>query len=202
MDGSASDSGGTDAGDGGVSLDSGIECIGAPRAPASGDLVVNEIHADPDPTVGDANMSGMRSASDDEFIEIVNAATTPILLNGLRLADAQQLRHSFVDQTLTCREAIVIFGGGDPTHPNWRSSWVVASTGALGLNNTADQILIGTSTTSPLITVSYGSDADNEQSIVRMVELDPSSAFILHRAHPLGPGLFYSPGTRVDGSSF
>ena len=35
-------------------------------------FVINEIHADPDGTLGDANNDGTANFSDDEFVEIVN----------------------------------------------------------------------------------------------------------------------------------
>jgi 5'-nucleotidase len=176
---------------------------GAPRAPAPGDLVVNEIHADPAEIGGDANGDGVRDGADDEFVEIVNLSGDILDLSGVVLSDALSVRHTFAGR-LQCRSAIVVFGGGSPMHPAWRSSWVVASNRALNLNNTGDTISLGSSAASPtdLATVTYGGVAGNDESIVREFELDASSAFIRHSAHANAGGRRFSPGTRVDGTRF
>ena len=87
-------------------------------------VVVNETLADPAGSVatdlqGDANHDGVRSASDDEFVELVNATNAGINVAGWTVhtratgATADTLRHTFAaGTTLAASEAIVVFGGG------------------------------------------------------------------------------------------
>jgi hypothetical protein len=60
-----------------------------------GVLVLNEIHADPHLTLGDANGDGTTGSSEDEFIEIVNMLPVSADLSGWSLQDALRTRHLF-----------------------------------------------------------------------------------------------------------
>jgi lamin tail-like protein len=178
---------------------------GAARAPGSGDLMINEVLADPPiGTAGDANQDGTRSSTDDEFVEIANISSNAILLEGVVLSDAMQIRHTFAAATLGCGKAIVVFGGGNTSGASWRSNWVVASSGAVSLNNSGDTLKLGTSASSTMdiVSTTYGAEAGMGQSIVRATELSPTAMFILHSMHPQSGGRLFSPGTRVDGTAF
>ena len=48
-------------------------------SPEKGDLIINEILADPG-SVNDANGDGISNSNDDEFVEIVNTTDHSILL--------------------------------------------------------------------------------------------------------------------------
>jgi uncharacterized protein len=183
--------------------DSGVACNPAPRAPAAGDLVINEIHASPVNTAaGDANGDGTRDATADEFIEIANVSMQAIDLTGLVLGDITAVRHTFAARSLSCGQAIVVFGGGNPQHPAWRSNWIAGS--SLGLNNTGDTVRLGTNMTTPdnLATVTYGSEADDGQSIVRSTDLSAAAMFVRHTAAAGAGGRLFSPGVRIDGTEF
>src|SRR5205085_8883517 len=81
-------------------------------------LVINEVLADPpDGAAGDANRDGVRSAAQDEFIEIVNASAQDFDLVGYQLFTRASngtdvLRHTFAaDTILSPGTCIVVFGG-------------------------------------------------------------------------------------------
>ncbi|MEL6179113.1 MAG: lamin tail domain-containing protein, partial [Myxococcota bacterium] len=69
---------------GGMNNNGTDDCPEAPM-PTMGDLVLNEIHADPDATDGDANGDGVADTSDDEFLEIVNISGQTLRTVGLEL---------------------------------------------------------------------------------------------------------------------
>ena len=111
-----------------------------------GDILINEVLADPPgaaPTdlVGDANHDGVRSSSDDEFVELVNSTSHDMDISGYQLmarssgAAGDTLRHTFAAGTIVAaRTAVVIFGGGapDPSDPVFGGTLVLkASTGGL-----------------------------------------------------------------------
>ncbi len=82
-------------------------------------VVINEIHNDPfgsapGDLAGDANGDGVRSASEDEFIEIVNTGAAAVDISGWTVSDDNpSVRHEFPAGTiLAAGQAIVVFGGG------------------------------------------------------------------------------------------
>jgi hypothetical protein len=59
-------------------------------------FIINEYLADPPSgTAGDANGDGVTSATQDEFIELVNAASAPLNIGGFSVGDALQTRFTF-----------------------------------------------------------------------------------------------------------
>lgn len=131
-------------------------------------VVLNEILADPPPDPdGDANGDGVRSTSDDEFVEIVNLGVAPVDLAGWSLYDATGLRHEFgAGSMLAAGDFFVVFGGGTPT--GIPSGSDVASTGGLSLNNTADEVrLVGADGLTRDVHA-YGSEANSDQSLIRV----------------------------------
>jgi len=81
------------------------------------EIVINEIHADPANNItGDANGDGTRDATDDEFIELVNAGAAAVDMSGYTLSDAFDVRHTIPAGTiLQPGDVLVVFGGGTPT---------------------------------------------------------------------------------------
>ena len=169
-------------------------------------LVINEIHADPDATLGDANGDGTRSASDDEFVELANTTDAPLDISGWTVADTVGVRHVFAAGTvLPAGEVTVVFGGGTPTGAFGNATALglvfTASTGSLSLNNTGDTITVADAAGALVQQVSYGSEGGNNQSLVR--DPDASDApFVLHSTATGSGGSLYSPGTRTDGQFF
>lgn len=170
-------------------------------------VLISEIHADPEATIlGDANGDGVRDASDDEFVEILNTGTTAVDVSGWTISDAVGLRHTFPANTvIPAREAAVVFGGGTPTggFGNAASSGLVftASSGALGLNNTGDTVTLADDLGATVQAVTYGSEANSDESIVRDPDFS-NAPFVQHTLAAGSGGALYSPGTRINGQPF
>lgn len=169
-------------------------------------LLINEVHADPDPSQGDANGDGSVSSSRDEFIELLNTDLAPMDISGFTLRDAVRVRHTFPAGTvIPAREAVVVFGGGSPSGDfgNAMANGLVftASTGRLGLNNSGDTITLADQLGTALQVVGYGSEGGDNQSLVR----DPEYAngpLGKHSEVAASGGSLYSPGTRTSGQAF
>lgn len=168
-------------------------------------FVINEINADPssnpDGTYadGDANGDGVGNFGEDEFVEFVNYSGAAIDLSGWTLSDGAGVRHEFPIGTLLDDQcAFVLFGGGTPTGDFGNSIVQTASSGALGLNNGGDTVTIADETGTPVLTVTYGSEAGNNQSITLVPDVY-GTVFFPH-ADIAPDGALFSPGTRVDGS--
>jgi hypothetical protein len=162
-----------------------------PAPPAAGELVITEIHADPDPTLGDASGDGVRHAVADEFVELVNVSGHPLDLAGVTLADAVRPRHVFPPGgVLAPGRAVVVFGG-------------TASTGALALNNRGDTVTVRGRDGGVVDTYTYGGEGGMDQSIVA----NPEPVLGTCGGRPLVPHLtvnpfaLFSPGTQADGST-
>ncbi|MCB1054834.1 MAG: lamin tail domain-containing protein [Acidobacteria bacterium] len=169
-------------------------------------LLINEIHADPDATAGDANGDGSVSSTQDEFIELVNTGFEPLDISGFYLSDDTQVRHVFPAGTIVpAREAVVVFGGGSPTGDfgNAGANGLVftASSGRLGLNNGGDTVTLYDDGGVVLQAVTYGSEGGQNESLVRDPDLT-NTPFELHSQVTASGGALYSPGTLADGTTF
>ena len=189
-------------------------CIsGACLETGDGLVVANEILYDPPADfAGDANCDGVRDASDDEFVEIVNASDVTVDLSGAILSDSVSVRHVFAEGTiLGAQGVVVIFGGGTPTFDGTGpGSWCgatpqnvyvdVASTGSLGLNNGGDTITLTKADGTEIFSVApNGEITGNDQSVVRSPEL--TGDWALHGQVSDASGNF-SPTRQADGTLF
>lgn len=151
----------------------------APVPPQPGDLVLNEIHADPHLTEGDANGDGVVSSDGDEFVELVNATGRPLALGGVTISDALAVRYTFPDaEVLAPGCAVVIFGG-------------------LVLNNAGDTATVALGET-VLTSVTYGTEGGQDQSLTRAPDL--TGDFVQHLA--ANAAARFSPGRKADGALF
>lgn len=182
------------------------------------DIVINEFLADPPGSAagdlqGDANHDGERSASADEFIELVNSTTRDIDISGYQIftrgapGSADVLRHTFPAGTIlrSCT-AIVVFGGGDPdaTNPVFGGAQIQkASSGAVTLSNASGVITLRDQTAAVAGFVAYGGstplEADDNQSLTRAPDI--TGTFAKHLAASGGARAF-SPGTQLSGAPF
>jgi hypothetical protein len=164
-------------------------------------LVINEIHADPHLSAGDANGDGVVDTADDEFIEIVNTTGSPIDLSGWALHDSTQLRHTFAASSVipgNC--AVVVFGGGSMSGTFGGSLVVTATTKTLALNNTGDTITLYNASATAVISATYGSDGGDDQALTRSPDI--LGQFSKHTLPAQAAGRRFSPGMRLDGSPF
>jgi hypothetical protein len=178
-----------------------------PRAPRPGDLMINEILADPPGSAssdlqGDANGDGTRSATQDEFVEIGSLAGCVLVLDGIGLADSQGEKFTFPDGVrIEPGKVVVVFGGGAPTG-DFGGARVFAASG-LALNNDGDTVEIKAAQGTPLlVSETYGTEGGDDQSLNRFVDLDPATALVRHTQTPDAAGRLFSPGTRSNGSAF
>jgi len=178
------------------------------------DVVINEFLADPpEGLAGDANGDAVRSASDDEFVELVNTTVNDIDISDYRIlihnntTNADTLRHRFAaNSVLPACTSIVVFGGGDPDPHNttFRGAQITtASSGSLSLLNSSGAIILSDASRTPVNFVAYGGssglNADTNQSLTRFPDINGS--FAPHQTVSGGASLF-SPGTLVTGAAF
>ncbi len=154
-------------------------------------LVINEIFADPSNTsAGDANGDGTGNLLQDEFIELYNTTETDIDLTGWKLADADQDRHTFLQGTIIpAKASLVVFGGGTPT--SIPGVVQTATTGSLSLNDDGDTITLKDASGMVIKTVTYGTEAGDNQSIAR--NPDSTGDFVKHTTITTNP-VHFSPG--------
>ena len=164
-------------------------------------IILNEIHADPHPLLGDANGDGKIDSDDDEFLEIVNIGEEPFDLSGWEISDAVRIRFIFPQNTiLPVMGAVVVFGGGEPEGEFGGN--LVLTSGTLGLNNSGDTINLRDDQGRLQIRYDFGVEASQDQSLTRDPDLVGDSPFVLHSKASLSGGTLYSPGTRMDGEPF
>ena len=145
-------------------------------APANSTLRLNEVLADPaSGAEGDANGDGVRSSSDDEFVEILNVGTEPVDLAGYVLRDSTDVRHRFPDSLTLWLEPggfLTIFGGGDVSAVPGLA--VISSEGGLSLNNGGDRVTLLAPDGEVADSHLYGSEGGRDRSLVRLPDGDGS----------------------------
>ena len=184
----------------------------------SRDLVINEVLGDPPggastDTIGDANHDGVRSSSDDEFIELVNATSRDLNIGGYQLftrassTTNDTLRFTFAGNAiLPACSAVVIFGGGtfDPTNPLFGGAQVFKTTSGLSLSNSGGVVTLRDNAGSVIGIFEYGGatglNGSSNQSLTRSP--DVTGGFTGHTTATNSGGAVFSPGTRVNGSPF
>ncbi|MGH9941043.1 MAG: lamin tail domain-containing protein, partial [Pyrinomonadaceae bacterium] len=166
---------------------------------------------------GDANRDGVRSADDDEFVELLNNSDAPLELSGIVLADATSNRFTFPANTaLEAGRAVVIFGGGAAlaTDETIFGGALVFKASSLGLNDGGDTLNVklpqgGGETL--IAAQSYGPGmpplpaAPANQSLTRAPDAEVGAGggeFNAHTTATNSDGRRFSPGTRIDGTPF
>ena len=160
--------------------------------PADAFIVINEFLADPAAGLaGDANADGVRSSSEDEFVELFNQAPAQMNLTGWRLEDAAGVKHVFPSgSTIGGLDYLVVFGGGTPSLPG--VDWQTASSGGLILNNGGDTISLFDENGLLKDEVVYGSEGGGDQSLSRYPE--GGKDWMLHSLIEGAEGALFSPG--------
>jgi hypothetical protein len=175
--------------------------------PAVATLIINEYLADPpDGTAGDANGDGVRDATQDEFIELVNSGAVPLDISLFTISDATQTRFTVPSgKVIPAGEAAVVFGGGTPTGAfgNATMNGLVFAVGGSGLslNNGGDTITVKDNLGAVVDAVTFGaSEGGANQSITRSPDI--TGPFVEHSTAAGSGGALFSPGTRVSGAPF
>lgn len=183
------------------------------------DVLINEFLADPpgaDTTdlEGDANHDGVRSTSDDEFVELVNTTTHDIDVSGYQIltrgasGTTDTVRFTFSSSTImpACTAAVV-FGGGtfNPNNPAFGGAQLFKpASGGLSLTNTGSVIILRDQTGAIVNLVTYGGSSglngNAGQSLTRSPDL--TGSFKLHQSASGSGGRLFSPGTQLNDAPF
>jgi hypothetical protein len=171
-------------------------------------VVINEVLYDPSNSglLGDANGDGVYVQDEDEFVEFINTGSQPLDVSGWKVYDASALssgtpRHVFpAGSVIPSGKALVLFGGGTPTGSFGGAVVQTTTTGAMNLNNAGDVLTVTDAQDSVMLTFDVTPYSDNpNESYTRSPDI--TGEFVQHST--VGSGtLLFSPGTRLDGSSF
>lgn len=170
-------------------------------------FLINEVLYDPAAGLaGDANGDGIRDPNDDEFIEFYNSGPE-LDISGYRIFDTTALlnntpRHIFPAGTIVpANGVIIVFGGGIPSGTFGGAIVQKASGGQLNISNAGDLITVQNSTGTLVINLDVEPFSDNpDESYTRNPDI--SGSFIQHSANTSANGALFSPGSRVNGTSF
>ena len=159
-------------------------------------VVINEILYD---AQGDANRDGHISPSGDQFIELVNISDGALAIGGWSLSNRAGVIFTFPEGTvIPTRGAFVVFAD-EPTGSGFGGAYLF-SAGTLNLNTDGDTIFLHNADGITVTSTTYDG-AVGKESIVRSPE--ETGPFRSHSSVRSGRGsLFFSPGTRADGSPF
>lgn len=167
-----------------------------------GNLLINEVLYDPKSGIaGDANGDGTRHSNEDEFIEFLNDGAK-LDISGYTISDATKLRHTFPNGTIVPKNGvIVVFGGGTPKGTFGGAIVQTASEGSLNMNNKGDFVTVRDKSGKTILTFDINPlDGNPNESYTRSPDL--TGKFKLHSSIKEAKGALYSPGTKLDGSSF
>lgn len=170
-------------------------------------FLINEVHYDPEGDLtGDANGDGTRDANEDEFIEFFNSGPE-LDLSGYKIYDATALasgtpRHEFPSGTIVpSNGVIVVFGGGTPTGSFGGAIVQTASEGLLNMSNSDDFMTIEDASGNVVLTFDVEALSNNpNESYTRNPDL--TGEFEQHASIAEANGALFSPGTKLDGTSF
>jgi hypothetical protein len=160
-------------------------------------VFINEVMSNPG-QFGDWNGDGSGSSVADEYVELVNPAALQVDISGWTLSDALEVRHVFEAGTiLPAGGSIVVFGGGTVSCACGLAA--IASTGALGLSNEGDSVVLEDATAAQ-DSVTFGV-ATAGQSFNRNPDASDTAPLVLHSVvtGAVGGG---SPGRRTDNTPF
>lgn len=163
-------------------------------------IVLNEIHADPDPVNGDANGDGEVNNDDDEFLELINLLESDLDISDWEITDAVRSRFIFPAGTVLSPYCpLIVFGGGSPEGDFGGS--LVLTAGSLALNNTGDTISVWDEEGNLRLRLSYGSEGGLNQSLTRNPDLTGYPLWV-HSEIPPAENRLYSPGLKLNGEVF
>jgi len=129
-------------------------------------VAINEVMPNPDGYDTDA-----------EYVELVALSDAPVDMSGWTLSDAVAVRHVFPEgATLLPNQAVVIYSGG--VHDDVPNA-IVASSGALGLNNTGDKLVLAHPDGTVADAVVWTS-CDSGMALNRIVDAGPVAELVPH----------------------
>jgi hypothetical protein len=165
-------------------------------------FLINEVLYDPaSGDAGDANGDGTRDSNEDEFIEFFNSGPA-IDLSGYTISDAASVRHTFPSGTIIPVNGIlVLFGGGTPTGTFGGAIVQTASEGQINMSNAGDLVTVEDASGNVVLTFDINPLSGNpDESYTR--DPDLIGNFVQHADAAAANGALFSPGTKLDGTSF
>lgn len=165
-------------------------------------FLINEVNYDPESGLaGDANGDGTRDANEDEFIEFFNSGPE-LDLSGYTISDASRTRHTFPSGSIVpLNGVLVLFGGGTPTGSFGGAILQTASEGLLNMTNGGDLMTLRDANGNEVLTFDINPLSGNpNESYTRNPDL--TGSFEQHAGIAEANGVLFSPGTKLDGSSF
>ena len=181
----------------------------APVAPATAQLVINEVLYDPSDNMldGDANGDGTYTQVGDEFIEFVNTSATALDVSSYKIFDLviatnlKTLRHRVGANTVVpAGSAFVVFGGGTAVG-TFGGARVEVDRGTQGLSlaNSGEIIIVEDSAGNLVDSMNTDARSNNPNESYTQSP-DRTGPFVQHAT--ARAGVRYSPGFRVDGTPF
>ena len=171
--------------------------------PDGAPIIINEVLYDPSNSglEGDANGDGVYGQDDDSYIEFVNASLADVDLGGYEIWDdttSGSNQFTFpANSILPSKGVLVVFGGGTPTG-NFGGAVILNASSGLNFNNSGEVIGIKDTTGTWAFTFNTDALSDNpNESYTRNPDI--TGEFEQHTTSSLRK---FSPGTRIDGSSF
>lgn len=172
-------------------------------------LIINELLYDPSNNAldGDANGDGVYSKNEDGFIEFYNTNNFPCYVGGFTISDsviAQKLktvRYTIPSGTyIPANKALLVFGGGNPKGSFGGTKILLVGTPeGLSMANSGEMEIVADSTGKRLIVFDTDALSNNpNESYTRNPDI--TGQFVQH--HLVPPAKLFSPGTKVDGSTF
>jgi len=165
-------------------------------------FLINEVHYDPaSGAAGDANGDGTRDPLQDEFIEFFNSGLE-LDISGYTISDAASVRHTFPAGTIIpVNGVLVVFGGGSPTGNFGGALVQIASEGQLNMSNSGDLVTLADPSGAVVLTFDVEPLSNNpNESYTRNPDL--TGEFEQHTGITETNGTLFSPGTKLDGTSF
>lgn len=165
------------------------------------DIVINEIFANPIEGYGDTNGDGRISASDDQFVELVNNESNSVDISGWTISDDFGPRFSFPKGTeLPSGNAAVVFGGGSPAG-NFGGASVFTAVEGLGIDKTGDMLYLRDQQGNIVEQVSFNPQGNEGESLTRGTDITGSLS-MRHTEVAQNRNRLFSPGMKADGTSF
>lgn len=167
-------------------------------------LIINEVLYDPSNRNldGDANGDGSYDQAEDEFIEFFNDGFSNLDISGYQVWDdtaSGGVVYTFPSGTvIPPKGALVLFAGGTPVGAFGGAIVLADTVDGLSFNNSGEIIMI--SDGSGAVILSFDSDAESNnpnESFTRSPDI--TGSFV---RHPTVSSVLFSPGTKLDGSSF
>jgi hypothetical protein len=170
-------------------------------------IIMNEVLYDPSNTglAGDANGDGKYAQNEDEFIEFINLSSKSVNLGGYKIFDSSNLLTGVPNHLIPANTIIpaggclVVFGGGTPTGLFGGAIVQTSTSGDLNMNNAGDIITLTDADGTVIVSFDVAPLSDNpNESYTRSPDI--TGDFVQH--HYAREAVFFSPGTKTDGTRF